>query len=70
MFRRMPDDRLTASGLFQLWPIEPGFDTAEVGFALDEALWGTGTFIDCATAIIDFAVDVLNVRRLECRSPS
>lgn len=67
-FAVVPHDRRTAAGLFQLWPIEPSFDTAEVGFALDEALWGTGTFIDCATAIIDFAVDALDVHRLECRS--
>jgi RimJ/RimL family protein N-acetyltransferase len=67
-FAVVPHGRRTAAGLFQLWPVEPGFGTAEMGFALDETLWGTGTFIDCATAIVDFAVDVLNVRRLECRS--
>jgi RimJ/RimL family protein N-acetyltransferase len=67
-FAVVPHGRKTAEGLFQLWPVEPGFRTAEMGFALAETLWGTGTFIDCATAVIDFAVDTLNVRRLEYRS--
>lgn len=61
--------RLTrAAGLFQLWPVEPGFGTAEMGFALDPALWGTGAFIECATAVVDFAFGSLGVRRLEFRS--
>jgi RimJ/RimL family protein N-acetyltransferase len=67
-FTVVPHGCKTAAGLFQLWPVEPGFGVAEMGFALDQALWGTDTFIDCATAIVDFAVDVLAVRRLECRS--
>lgn len=58
----------TPSGLFQLWPIEPGFGTAEMGFALDPSLWGTGTFLSCATKVIDFAFEALGVRRLEFRS--
>lgn len=67
-FAAVPRGRETAAGLFQLWPIEPGFGTAEIGFALDPALWGTGTFIDCATAVVEFAFASLGVRRLECRS--
>jgi RimJ/RimL family protein N-acetyltransferase len=57
-----------AAGLFQLWPIEPGFGTAEMGFALGPALWGTGLFEECASAVVDFAIGTLGVRRLECRS--
>jgi ribosomal-protein-serine acetyltransferase len=57
-----------ASGIFQLWPIEPGFATAELGFALGRPLWGTGLFQECASAAIEFAIDILGVRRLECRS--
>lgn len=67
-FAVVPRGWATAAGLFQLWPIEPGFGTAEMGFALDQALWGTGAFIDCATVVADFAFDTLGVRRLECRS--
>lgn len=67
-FAVVPRGHRTAAGLFQLWPIEPGFGTAEMGFALDPALWGTGTFIDAATAVLDFAFETLHVRRLEFRS--
>ncbi|SRR6266545_115528 len=67
-FAVVPRERRTAAGLFQLWSIEPGFGTAEIGFALDATLWGSGTFQPCATAAIDFAMDTLGVRRLECRS--
>ena len=63
-----PHGQTAAAGVFQLWPIEPGFGTAEMGFALDPALWGTGTFLDGAIAIVDFAFTTLGVRRLECRS--
>jgi [ribosomal protein S5]-alanine N-acetyltransferase len=67
-FSVVPRTRPIASGLFQIWPIEPGFGTAEFGFALDEDLWGSGLFVECATAVIDFAVETLGVRRLECRA--
>ncbi|MGE5814595.1 MAG: GNAT family N-acetyltransferase [Acidobacteriota bacterium] len=67
-FALVPRDTGTASGLFQLWPIEPGFGTAEMGFALASSLWGTGVFQESAAAIVDFAIDTLGVRRLECRS--
>ena len=67
-FAVLPHSRRTAAGLFQLWPIEPGFGTAEMGFALDPGLWGTTTFVEAATAVVDFAFDALGVRRLEFRS--
>lgn len=67
-FAVVPRDTRVASGLFQLWPIEPGFATAEMGFALSVSLWGTGAFRESAASIVDFAIDTLGVRRLECRS--
>jgi len=67
-FAVVPAGRTTAAGLFQLWPVEPGFGVAELGFALEPALWGTGVFLETAAAIIDFAIDSLGVRRIECRS--
>jgi [ribosomal protein S5]-alanine N-acetyltransferase len=67
-FAVVPRGHRAAAGLFQLWPIEPGCRTAEMGCALDPTLWGTGTFLDCATAVVDFAFGPLGVRRLECRS--
>jgi RimJ/RimL family protein N-acetyltransferase len=67
-FGVVPRGERHARGLFQLWPVEPGFGTAEMGFALDPALWGTGLFLDCATAVIAFGIDTLGVRRFEFRS--
>src|SRR5207248_661486 len=38
----------TAIGLFQVRQLEPGFGTAEWGFALGSAYWGTGLFHEAA----------------------
>ena len=46
----VPNGHEAAVGIFQLWPVEPGFATAEWGFALGSPLWGTGLFRDCAPA--------------------
>src|SRR5438105_2135789 len=35
----------TAIGIFQVRQTEPGFGTAEWGFALGSAFWGTGVFL-------------------------
>jgi len=64
----VPRDRGTAAGLFQMWPIEPGFGTAEMGFALDPTLWGNGLFVESAALALRFAFQTLGVRRLEFRS--
>lgn len=58
----------TAVGLFQVRQLEPGFATAEWGFAIGSAFWGTGTFLDCARIIVDFAFEEIGVHRLEARS--
>lgn len=55
-------------GVFQLRQLEGGFNTAEWGFALGAAFWGCGYFADAARLVVDFAVDVVGVRRLEARS--
>lgn len=67
-FAVLPGGYPAAAGIFQIWPIEPGFATAELGFALGRSLWGTGLFHEAASAVIDFAIDTLGVRRIECRS--
>jgi RimJ/RimL family protein N-acetyltransferase len=56
------------SGLFQIWPVEPGFATAEFGFAVARPLWRTGAFTEAAQLVIQFAFETLRVRRLECRA--
>ena len=45
-FAVVPHGMNTAVGLFQVRQLEPGFATAEWGFALGSAFWGTGMFID------------------------
>jgi ribosomal-protein-alanine N-acetyltransferase len=58
----------TAIGIFQVRQLEPGFGTAEWGFALGSAFWGTGVFMDGARMVIDFAFDTIHTHRLEARA--
>ena len=57
-----------AIGMFQVRALEPGFGTAEWGFAIDSEFWGTGIFVDASKLVVDFAFDVLGVHRLEARA--
>jgi RimJ/RimL family protein N-acetyltransferase len=67
-FAVVPDGMTTAIGLFQVRSLEPGFVTAEWGFALGSAFWGTGAFIEGARVVVDFAIDTIGVHRLEARA--
>jgi ribosomal-protein-alanine N-acetyltransferase len=58
----------TAVGLFQIRQLEPGWGTAEWGFALGSPYWGTGVFADAAPLVVDFAFDTVGVHRLEARA--
>jgi ribosomal-protein-alanine N-acetyltransferase len=58
----------TAIGLFQVRQLEPGFVTAEWGFAIGSAFWGTGVFVDGAKLVVDFAFNVIRTHRLEARA--
>ena len=58
----------TAIGIFQLRELEPGFGTAEWGFAIGSPYWGTGTFKEGAELMAAFAFDVVGVHRLEARA--
>jgi RimJ/RimL family protein N-acetyltransferase len=58
----------TAIGIFQLRELEPGFSTAEWGFAIGVPFWGTGVFSDGASLVTSFAFETLQVRRLEARA--
>lgn len=58
----------TAIGIFQIRETEPGFGTAEWGFALGSAFWGTGVFQEGAELVLEFAFETLNVHRLEARA--
>jgi ribosomal-protein-alanine N-acetyltransferase len=58
----------TAVGIFQVRALEPGFETAEWGFAIGSDFWGTGVFQDGAAMVLDFAFGTIGVRRLEARA--
>jgi ribosomal-protein-alanine N-acetyltransferase len=67
-FAVVPHGMDTAVGIFQVRQLEPGFGTAEWGFALGSAFWGTGVFMDGARMVIDFAFDTIKTHRLEARA--
>jgi ribosomal-protein-alanine N-acetyltransferase len=58
----------TAIGIFQVREMEPGFGTAEWGFAIGSPFWGTGVFNEGADLVIEFAFETLGVHRLEARA--
>ena len=58
----------TAVGIFQIRSTEPGFGTAEWGFALGSPFWGTGVFQEGAELVMEFAFDTIGVHLLEARA--
>ena len=58
----------TAIGIFQVRSLEPGFGTAEWGFAMGSQYWGSGMFTEGARLVLDFAFDVIGANRLEARA--
>jgi len=58
----------TAIGIFQIREIDPGFGTAEWGFAIGSPFWGTGVFQDGAELVLDFAFETLGAHRIEARA--
>jgi len=67
-FAVVPHGMDTAIGIFQVRQLEPGFGTAEWGFALGSAFWGTGAFMDGARLVVDFAFETIKTHRLEARA--
>jgi RimJ/RimL family protein N-acetyltransferase len=67
-FAVVPHGMDSAIGIFQVRQLDPGFTTAEWGFALGSSFWGTGLFQDGAALVVDFTFDVVGVRRLEARA--
>lgn len=67
-FGIVPDGTDFAVGLLQIRQLEPGFATAEWGFALGQSYWGSGLFERGARLAVGFAVTVLGVHRLEARA--
>jgi len=67
-FGVVPRDSITAAGLFELRPLQPGFFRAELGYFIDKALWGSGVFHDSVRLIADFAFKAVGVHRIEIRA--
>jgi RimJ/RimL family protein N-acetyltransferase len=67
-FAMVPHGTQDPAGLIQFRAVEPGFSTAEWGFALCPSHWGTGLFMDAARIVVDFAFRSVGVHRLEARA--
>lgn len=67
-FGVVPHGTDTVVGLFQVHQTEPGFVTAEWGFALGSHYWGSGIFTEGAELLLDFVFEVVGVHRLEARA--
>jgi ribosomal-protein-alanine N-acetyltransferase len=67
-FAVVPEGMTTAVGIFQVRSLEKGFATAEWGFAIGSQFWGSGIFAEGARMVVDFAIDVVGINRLEARA--
>ena len=67
-FAVVPHGMDTGIGIFQIRQLEPGFATAEWGFAIGSAYWGSGMFLDAAQMVLDFTFEVIGAHRLEARA--
>ena len=67
-FAVVPHGMDSAIGIFQVRQLEPGFATAEWGFAIGSAYWGSGMFVDGARLVLDFTFARIGTHRLEARA--
>jgi RimJ/RimL family protein N-acetyltransferase len=67
-FGVVPEGMTMAVGIIQVRSIEPGFGTAEWGFAIGAQFWGTGVFMAAAHCVLDFAFEHIGVHRMEARA--
>lgn len=67
-FAVVPHGMDSAIGIFQVRQLEPGFATAEWGFAIGSPYWGTGMFVDGARLVVDFTFEAIGTHRLEARA--
>jgi [ribosomal protein S5]-alanine N-acetyltransferase len=67
-FAVVPAGMTTAVGIFQVKSLDGGFTNGEWGFAIGSQFWGTGIFAEAARLVVDFAVDVIGINRLEARA--
>jgi len=67
-FAVVPHGGETAAGIIQVRQLEEGFGTAEWGFVVGPAFWGSGLFVEAAELVLAFAFDSVGVHRLEART--
>jgi len=67
-FAVVPAGTDSAIGIIQVRSLEPGFTTAEWGFAIGSEYWGGGVFVDAARAVVEFVFRTVGVHRLEARA--
>ena len=67
-FAVLPDGYDTAIGLFQIRQLDRSFHTAEWGFVLGSAFWGSGLFVKGAERALEFTFDIVHAQRLEARA--
>jgi RimJ/RimL family protein N-acetyltransferase len=67
-FAVVPAGMDTAIGIFQVRQLDPTFATAEWGFAIGQAFWGSGAFENAARLTIEFAFETVGIQRLEARA--
>jgi RimJ/RimL family protein N-acetyltransferase len=58
----------SAVGIFQVRALDDGFSTAEWGFAMGSAFWGSGIFVEAGRLVLDFAFDTIGTHRIEGRA--
>jgi len=64
----VPEGTDVAVGLIQVRRLDADFETAEWGFAVGSAFWGTGMFVDAAQLVLQFAFGPVGVQRMEARA--
>ena len=64
----VPNGQSEPVGLLQVRQLEPGWATAEWGFAVGSPYWGSGLFPAAAAAVLNFAFETVGVPRLEARA--
>jgi RimJ/RimL family protein N-acetyltransferase len=67
-FAIVPDGYEDAVGIIQVRQLDPTFATAEWGFALASAFWGSGLFQATARAVLHFVFEHVGIHRLEARA--
>ena len=67
-FAVVPHGGETAIGIIQVRQLTQGCETAEWGFVLGQAFWGTGLFAEAAELVLEFAFETVGVHRLEARA--